>query len=133
MALTVNPAGYEYKPGDANMEVAAWPPQVNAADVTRIISFFKAVVGSCVFVNPSAPPANDTLWASADANGDCKVLAADVTRLVAFFKGTALAPVTCVDYPAVTPIEANYPACSPFVPLKVIPNVDPSKPTQSTE
>jgi|GEM_PF-1927610 len=128
MALTVNSAGYEYLPGDANMEVAAWPPSVGAADVTRLISFFKGNVGACLFYNPSAPVTE--LWASADVNGNCEVRGSDATRLVTYLKGTpGTAPSTCEYYPAVTPIQANYPACTPVVPAKAIKNT----PTGNTE
>jgi hypothetical protein len=128
MALTVNSAGYEYMPGDANMEVAAWPPSVGAADVTRLISFFKGNVGACLFYNPSAPVTE--LWASADVNGNCEVRGSDATRLVTYLKGTpGTAPSTCEYYPAVTPIQANYPACTPVAPAKAIKNT----PTGNTE
>ena len=108
--ITVNQVGYKYLPGDANMQVAAWPPQVNAADVQRMIAFFQGNVFACVFVNAS----NDTLWASADANGSCDVRASDVTRLVAFFKTFAPPPTYCPDFPPIAPDQPTYnTACTP--------------------
>jgi hypothetical protein len=113
------PSGYEYIPGDANMGVVAWPTSLDGGDVTRMVRYFKGLNEPCVFRNPLAhhAPTPDTLadtvfYAAADANGNCETRGSDVTRLVSYFKSTAPAPASCVDYPPITPIEANFPACT---------------------
>jgi len=113
------PAGYEYIPGDANMGIVSWPTLLEGGDVIRLVRYFKGLNPACMFHNPSAhhAPAPDTLadtvfYAAADANGNCETRGSDVQRIVAYFKGIADAPVYCIDYPPITPIQANFPACT---------------------
>jgi hypothetical protein len=78
----------EYLPGDANMHVGVWPPEVIGGDVTYLVNYFRNL------------PANPACWLegfyySGDANGDCQVIGADVTRLVTYFRG--LAPILYCD------------------------------------
>jgi len=119
--------GYEYLPGDANMGVAPWPPQVSGADVTRLVGYFKGIFPACEFNNPGAVIAPPNFYASGDANGNCALQPSDVTRLVAYFKGTAAPPAACSDYPPVAPVQASYPACT-TPPLRI--NVIPSEMTR---
>jgi hypothetical protein len=115
-----NPAGYEYIPGDANMGVASWPTFLEGSDVIRLVRYFKDLAPACLFHNPlahHAPPpdtlADTVFYAAADANGNCETRGSDITRLVAYFKGNAEAPAYCIDYPPITPTQANFPACTP--------------------
>ncbi len=119
--------GYEYLPGDANMGVAPWPPQVSGADVTRLVGYFKGFFPACEFNNPGAVIAPPNFYASGDANGNCALQPSDVTRLVAYFKGTAAPPAACSDYPPVAPVQTSYPACT-NVPLRI--NVIPTEMTR---
>lgn len=113
------PGGYEYIPGDANMGIVSWPTLLEGGDVIRLVRYFKGLAPACLFHNPLAhhAPAPDTLadtvfYAAADANGNCETRGSDVTRLVAYFKSIADPPTHCIDYPPITPIEANFPACT---------------------
>jgi hypothetical protein len=113
------PGGYEYIPGDANMGIVSWPTMLEGGDVIRLVRYFKGLAPACLFHNPLAhhAPAPDTLadtvfYAAADANGNCETRGSDVTRLVAYFKGNAAAPDHCIDYPPITPVQANFPACT---------------------
>lgn len=116
---STGPSGYEYIPGDANMGIVSWPTLLEGGDVIRLVRYFKGLNPACMFHNPSAhhAPAPDTLadtvfYAAADANGNCETRGSDVQRIVAYFKGIADAPVYCTDYPPITPIQANFPACT---------------------
>ncbi len=113
------PSGYEYIPGDANMGIVSWPTMLEGGDVIRLVRYFKGLAPACLFYNPLAhhAPAPDTLadtvfYAAADANGNCETRGSDVTRLVAYFKSIADAPAHCIDYPPITPVQANFPACT---------------------
>ena len=68
----------EYVPGDANMAIGIWPPQVIGSDVTYLINFFRGATANCDL---------EGFYCSADANGDCRVIGSDVTKLVGFFRG----------------------------------------------
>lgn len=72
--------GYHYLAGDANMFVEDWPPEVSGADVTYLVNYFRET-------ETSQPCYLDAFWASADVNGDCRVIGSDVTRLVTYFRG----------------------------------------------
>lgn len=103
-AVIISPVAqfnFEYLPGDANMFFGLWPPTVIGGDVTYLVNYFKGVTTSqpCLMNNPSAPtPPGPFFWASADANGDCRVMGSDVIRLVAYFRGQQ--PIEwCFEYP----------------------------------
>ncbi len=72
--------GFAYMPGDANMHAGGWPPEVLGSDVTYLVGFFRGF-------STSSPCYFDGFWASADANGDCRVIGGDVTKLVNYFRG----------------------------------------------
>lgn len=94
---------YEYVPGDANMGVSTFPPEVVGGDVTYLVRFFDmAQTAPCLF---------DGFWASADATGDCLILGGDVSYLVRYFALLLPAPTGCPDFPHIYPTEENYPAC----------------------
>jgi hypothetical protein len=71
---------YEYLPGDANMTMGIWQPQVIGSDVTYLVSYFRGLSGI-------TPCMLNNMWASADVNGDCEIIGSDVTRLVSYFRG----------------------------------------------
>ncbi|MCP4581862.1 MAG: hypothetical protein GY839_09595 [candidate division Zixibacteria bacterium] len=77
----IDSAKYDYLPGDVNMYNGIWPPSVIGGDVTYLVNYFRNTGTSvaCRF--------DDTLWCSADANGDCMIIGSDVTKLVTFFRG----------------------------------------------
>jgi len=72
--------GYAYIPGDINMHNQYWPPLIIGADVTYLVNFFRGetTAVSCLI---------DSLWVSADVNGDCFVTGNDITRMVNYFRG----------------------------------------------
>jgi len=72
--------GYAYLLGDINMYNQYWPPQAIGCDVTYLVNFLTGEIA--VF-----PCLIDTLWASADVNGDCLVNGNDVTRMISYFRG----------------------------------------------
>jgi photosystem II stability/assembly factor-like uncharacterized protein len=72
----------EYMPGDANMLVGSWPPQVIGGDVTYLVNYFRGTNAPCLIGAP-------TFYCAADANGDCQVIGSDVTRMVTYFRGLA--------------------------------------------
>jgi hypothetical protein len=83
------PDCYEYLPGDANMALGIWPPQLIGSDVTFLVNYFRGMSSSpaCTLYNPGAAIATPCFWASADANGDCMIIGSDVTKLVNYFRG----------------------------------------------
>jgi len=94
---------YEYVPGDANMGVSSWPPEVVGGDVTYLVRFFD--------MGQTAPCLFEGFWASADATGDCIIVGGDVSYLVRYFAGLLPQPTGCPDFPHIYPTEENYPAC----------------------
>jgi len=82
--------GYEYMPGDCNMALGLWPPQVIGGDVTYLVGYF---IGS-----GNAPCELDDFWASADISGDCQVIGGDVSALVGYLIGTNPEILFCPDY-----------------------------------
>ncbi|MCP4582079.1 MAG: hypothetical protein GY839_10700, partial [candidate division Zixibacteria bacterium] len=96
-------------PGDANMGSAVWPAELNGADVTYLVGYFRWMNQGCSF---------DGFYASADANGDCIIIGSDVTYLVNYFRQLAPAPEGCPDYPDMLPVEETYPECA-VMPLLV--------------
>jgi hypothetical protein len=94
---------FEYRPGDANMWVGAWPPAVLGGDVTYLVNYFGGI----------NPPCNlDGFYCSADINGDCQVLGNDVTAFVNFFRGLGTIQY-CPDYPPAWPTPGDIPAEAP--------------------
>jgi hypothetical protein len=98
------PAGEnEYLPGDANMGVGSWPPQVIGGDVTYMVGYFRGINASCLVSG---------FYCSADVNADCQVIGSDVTRLVTYFRGLAdIEP--CDDYPPAWPTTEDLPGEAP--------------------
>jgi len=78
------PSGYEYLPGDANMD-----GKNTGNDVTYLVNFFRSAPTSvpCYFDNGTG-----LLWASADANGSCDITGNDVTKMVNFNRSDPTAP-----------------------------------------
>ena len=111
-AVIVSPVeatGFNYLPGDVNMYNGIWQPQVLGSDVTYLVNYFRGSTSShpCYLYNSGA--ASPYFWASADANGDCRIMGSDVTRLVAYFRGLG-AIQWCSDYPPNwPPLPANPP------------------------
>jgi len=82
--------GYEYLPGDANMYLGGWPPNVIGSDVTYLVNFFRGL--------ETNPPCNiDGFYMSADVNASCTIIGSDVTRMVNFFRGTGVIQI-CPDW-----------------------------------
>lgn len=81
---------YPYLPGDVNMYQGIWPPFVIGGDVIYLVNWIRDY-------DDAIPCYIDSFWASADANGDCRVLGNDVTRLVNYFKGIMTISY-CPDY-----------------------------------
>jgi len=111
--------GYEYMPGDCNMALGLWPPQVIGGDVTYLVGYF---IGS-----GNAPCELDDFWASADISGDCQVIGGDVSALVGYLIGTNPEILFCPDYtPVWPPIPDNspsgWPNCdTPVISSKIVP------------
>jgi hypothetical protein len=87
--------GYAYLPGDANMFNGAWPPMAIGGDVTFLVNYLRGM-------SASPPCLLDGFWASADVNGDCRIIGSDVTKLVTYFRGTG-SILYCPDYPPLYP------------------------------
>ncbi|MCD6161245.1 MAG: hypothetical protein J7K40_02390 [candidate division Zixibacteria bacterium] len=81
---------YPYLPGDVNMSMGIWPPNVIGSDVTYLVNYFRGISGveSCEL---------GSFWASADVNGDCQIIGSDVIKLVNYFKGLTFI-YFCPDY-----------------------------------
>jgi hypothetical protein len=89
--LAMTPAAeiYYYLPGDANMGVGQWPPQVIGGDVTYMIGYFRGINPPCLLGG---------FYCAADANGDCMLIGSDVTKMVNYFR--ALTQLSyCQDFP----------------------------------
>ncbi len=121
-------SSYAYFPGDANMFIGIWPPQVIGSDVTYIVSYFRGL--------PNEPCLLDGFWASADVNGDCNIIGSDVTRLVNCFRGIGSIEF-CPDYPPAWYSEDDFPLEQPDgwpncenAPINS--NVIPTNPVQSS-
>jgi hypothetical protein len=82
-------SGNQYLPGDANMSVGQWPPQVIGGDVTYLVNYFRGLSNACLLGG---------FYCSGDANADCQVIGSDVTRMVTYFRGLADI-IPCADYP----------------------------------
>jgi hypothetical protein len=96
---------YQYLPGDANMYRETWPPQTIGSDVTFLVKYFSLL--------PAYPPCIiDGFWASADVNGDCRIMLDDITRLVKYFQGIAQIKY-CPDYPPAWHTRFEVPAAAP--------------------
>jgi len=110
-------SGYEYLPGDVNMFVGAWPAAYLSGDVTYLVNYFRGIASSvpCKMHNPLAPSPDPSpyYWASADVNGDCKLIGSDVTKLVGVFRGL-YDPSYCPDYPPAWLTPADLPAEPPL-------------------
>ena len=97
--------GYAYLPGDANMVFGEWPPYCRGADVTFLVNYFRG--------SPINQPCNlDGFFASADVNGDCRVVGSDVTRMVNFYRGL-VDKTWCPDYPPLWETEQALPSQAP--------------------
>lgn len=96
---------YEYLPGDVNMHIGYWQPQVTNADVTYLVNYFRGFPSS-------VPCLLDEFWASADINGDCQVIGSDVSRLINYFKGAATI-LFCPDYEPLWPTSDDLPVEAP--------------------
>jgi hypothetical protein len=95
---------YEYLPGDANMPfISTWPPEVSEADVIYLVNYFKIINSPCLL---------DGFYASADINGDCKVIGSDVTRLVNYFRGMNEISY-CQEYLTLWPTPMQIPSSPP--------------------
>ncbi|MCP4581783.1 MAG: DUF1565 domain-containing protein [candidate division Zixibacteria bacterium] len=81
--------GYQYLPGDANMFLGSWVPQVGTEDVTYLVGYFRGLQSNCII---------GELYRSADVNGDCHVIGSDLTRMVNYFRGL-VSMSYCPDYP----------------------------------
>jgi predicted outer membrane repeat protein len=112
--------GYEYLPGDANMSVGQWPPQVIGGDVTYLVNYFRGLSNACLLGG---------FYCSGDVNADCQVIGSDVTRMVTYFRGL-VDIIPCPDYepawptPDDLPTEApdGWPNCeTPEITVKAIP------------
>jgi len=90
LCLGEEPTGYEYLPGDCNMALGIWPPDVVGGDVTYLVDYF---IGQ-----GNAPCKLDDFWASADVTGDCMIIGGDVSALVGYLIGTIPAILYCPDY-----------------------------------
>ncbi|MCP4582282.1 MAG: hypothetical protein GY839_11760 [candidate division Zixibacteria bacterium] len=96
-------SGYEYLPGDANMPNGIWPPSTIGADVTYLVNYFRGLNDPCLL---------DSLYCSADVNGDCLVIGSDVTRLVNYFRG--MSDISwCLDYEPAWPTPEDLPIEAP--------------------
>jgi photosystem II stability/assembly factor-like uncharacterized protein len=71
---------YEYLLGDINMYVGGWQPAINGgSEMTYLVNYFRGV--------PTCRPCYlNGFWASADVNGDCRVIGSDITRMVSYFR-----------------------------------------------
>jgi len=111
--------GLQYFPGDCNMALGLWPPQVIGGDVTYLVGYF---IGS-----DNTPCELDNFWASADISGDCQVIGGDVSALVGYLIGTNPEILYCPDYtPVWPPIPDNppsgWPNCdTPVINSKIVP------------
>jgi len=112
--------GYAYLPGDCNMALGLWPPQVIGGDVSYLVGYF---IGS-----GNAPCNLDEFWASADVSGDCTVIGGDVSALVGYLIGTNPEILYCPDYEPAwlegVPEEqpSGWPNCdAPVINSKIIP------------
>ena len=101
----MEPPGYEYLPGDANMYNGSWPPEIIGGDVTYLVNYFRGFLSS-------QPCLLDGFWASADANGDCSVIGSDVTKLVNYFSGFGVIS-WCPDYEPAWLTPGDFPAEAP--------------------
>jgi hypothetical protein len=136
------PDCYEYMAGDVNHALGLWKPAVIGGDVTYLVGYFKGSSTSnpCLLNNPTAPnPPGPYFWASADANGDCRVMGSDVVRMVSYFRGAQ--PIEWCDdyYPCWHPVDTSFdpppdtaptgwPGCvTPPVTGKVIPTGSATK------
>ena len=97
---------YAYLPGDANMQVGAWPPVVLGNDLTYLVNWLRGM-------ESSQPCVIGGFWAVADANGDCQVLGSDVTMLVNYFRGLTSVR-SCPLIPPEWPNAVDVPADMPF-------------------
>jgi agmatine deiminase len=96
---------YAYLTGDANMYVGHWPPTVTGSDVTYLVNFFRGI-------ETSRPCLLDGFWASADANGDCRVIGSDVTKIVTYFRGIGVLQY-CTDFEPLWPTPYDVPDEAP--------------------
>jgi hypothetical protein len=71
---------YDYLLGDVNMFEGIWHPEVDINDVIYLVGYFRREV-------TSQPCYLGGFFASADINGDCKVIGSDVTCFVNYFRG----------------------------------------------
>jgi hypothetical protein len=110
---------YAYLPGDANMFLGLWPPQVIGNDVTYLVNYFTGATQPCLL---------DGFYCAADVNGDCQVIGSDITRLQNYFLGGP-PPAYCPDYPPLWPTRGDlppnapdgWPNCEGALAVKVIP------------
>jgi uncharacterized repeat protein (TIGR01451 family) len=100
---TIGPDAYSYLPGDANMSVGQWPPQVIGGDVTYLVNYFRGLSNACLLGG---------FYCSGDANADCQVIGSDVTRMVTYFRGLADI-IPCPDYEPAWPTPDDLPVDAP--------------------
>ncbi len=93
---------FGYMPGDANMAAGIWPATVDNTDITYMVEYFRKHNDGCEF---------EGFFASADANGDCRVNVTDVTYLVRYLAGLGGTPLHCPAFPAMPPVQETYPEC----------------------
>ncbi|MCP4581813.1 MAG: hypothetical protein GY839_09345 [candidate division Zixibacteria bacterium] len=104
-ALGVGCFAREYFPGDVNMYNGSWPPLAIGGDVTYLVNYFRGFSSSqpCYF---------DSLWCSADVNGDCQVIGSDVTRFVKFCRCEGNI-IYCSEHPPMWPRSDDLPPEAP--------------------
>jgi hypothetical protein len=98
---------YEYLPGDANMAVGLWPPEVIGGDVTYLVNYYRGMSDPCMLGGLL-----ESFYAAGDANGDCQTIGGDVTWLVNYFRGLGNLGY-CIDYMPAWPTPGELPAEMP--------------------
>ncbi|MCP4581947.1 MAG: hypothetical protein GY839_10030 [candidate division Zixibacteria bacterium] len=76
-AFGIGCGGLDYYPGDINMAIGQWPPQVIGEDLTYLVNFLRSTNAPCLL---------DSFFCPADINGDCHVIGSDATRMVNYFR-----------------------------------------------
>jgi hypothetical protein len=97
--------GLGYLPGDANMILGVWQPQVIGSDVTYLVAYFRGINPPCLLGDPG-------IFCAADVNGDCSVIGSDVTKMVSYFRGLTQLQY-CPDYEPLWPTPDDLPVEMP--------------------
>ena len=120
-AITIEAPGYAYLPGDANMALGLWPPQILPGDQTYLVNYFRLLNNGCPL---------EGFYAAGDVNGDCQLIGSDVTRFMNYFRG--IEPIEyCPDYEpkwhSAGEVPANAPSGWPNCDQTVTATVKPVK------